>query len=211
MTPEQHHRAEVLNTLTHAAGLVASLAGAFVLVQMSLQSRNPLEAPSVVVYCASLVLVYLASTLYHAARHVPTKKRLQVLDHSAIYLLIAGTYTPLLLLGVGGTLGWSLLVLVWAMAACGIVFKWFFTGRYPLVSTLAYVGMGWVALLGGEPLLSALPVTTVFLVVAGGVAYTVGAMVFLVHRPWAHPVWHVCVLVGSSCHFAAVAARVSLA
>ena len=209
--PQRHEREEFLNTITHGAGLLASIVGAIVLVGMSMGSRNPLEVPSVVVYCISLILVYLSSTLYHAVAHPETKSRLQVFDHCAIYLLIAGTYTPLLLLGVGGELGWTLFFVIWTMAAAGIVFKCFFTGRMGMVSMATYLGMGWIAVLAGQPLLSALPSDTVILVVAGGLSYSLGALVFLSNRPYAHSVWHLFVLVGSTCHFLAMLARVPVA
>ena len=188
---------------------MASIVGAVVLVGMSIGSRNPLEVPSVVVYCATLILVYLASTLYHAAGHPETKGRLQVFDHCAIYLLIAGTYTPLLLLGIGGQLGWTLFAVVWSMAAAGIVFKYFFTGRMGTVSILTYLGMGWVAVFAAQPLLSALPSDTVVWVVVGGLAYTLGSFVFMSNRAYAHSVWHLFVIAGSACHFFAMVARAS--
>lgn len=209
LVPERRHREEVLNTLTHGAGLVASVIGAVVLVAMSMGSRNPLQVPSIVIYCTSLIAVYLSSTLYHAAVHPPTKTKLQVLDHCAIYLLIAGTYTPLVLLGVGGRLGWSLFAAVWTLAAAGVLFKWFFTGRWTGVSVVTYLAMGWIAVLAAEPLMSALPSATVLWVVAGGLAYTVGSFVFLSTRSWAHPLWHLFVMAGSTCHFLAIATRVS--
>lgn len=208
LVPQHRRREEILNTITHGAGLVASVIGAIVLVALSVGSRNPLQVPSVVIYCASLIAVYLSSTLYHAAVHPPTKSRLQVLDHCAIYLLIAGTYTPLVLLGVGGRLGWTLFAAVWSLAAAGIVFKWFFTGRMTGVSVLTYLAMGWLAVFAAEPLMSSLPSATVVWVVAGGLAYTLGSVVFLSTRPWAHPLWHLFVIAGSTCHFFAIVSRV---
>ena len=209
LIPEHRRREEFLNTLTHGAGLVAAIVGAVMLVAMSLGSRNPLQVPSVVIYCASLIAVYLSSTLYHAAEHPPTKSRLQILDHCAIYLLIAGTYTPLVLLGVGGRLGWILFAAVWSLAAAGVLFKAFFTGRWTGVSVITYLAMGWIAVFAAEPLMSALPSATVIWVVAGGLAYTVGSVVFLSTRSWAHPVWHLFVMAGSACHFLAIATRVN--
>lgn len=209
--PERHRGEEFVNTITHAAGLVASIVGAVTLVGMSLESQNPLEMPSIVVYCASLILVYLSSTLYHAVVHPETKSRLQVFDHCAIYLLIAGTYTPLLLLGIAGTIGWTLFGVVWTMAVLGILFKIFFTGRMAVLSMVSYLGMGWVAVFGGRPLMDSLPSETVMWVVAGGLSYTLGSFVFLSRRPYAHSVWHLFVLGGSTCHFFAIAARISLA
>jgi hemolysin III len=208
--PERHRREEILNSITHGAGLAASIVGAVVLVGMSLESRNPLEVPSVVIYCLSLILVYLSSTLYHAVVHPETKSRLQVFDHCAIYLLIAGTYTPLVLLGIGGELGWMLFAIVWSMAAAGILFKWFFTGRFGAVSIATYLGMGWVAVFAGPSAVASLPADTLMLVVAGGLAYTFGSFVFLVNRPYAHSVWHVFVMAGSTFHYFAIVSRVSV-
>jgi hemolysin III len=206
----RHPREEIINTITHGAGLLASIVGAIVLVGMSLGSRNPLEVPSVAVYCASLILVYLSSTLYHAAGHPETKGRLQVFDHCAIYLLIAGTYTPLVLLGIGGRLGWTLFAVVWSMAAVGIVFKYFFTGRLGAISLITYLAMGWVAVFAAQPLLSSLPSDTVVWIVTGGLAYTFGSFIFMSNRPYAHTVWHLFVIAGSACHFFAMVTRVSV-
>jgi hemolysin III len=208
--PERHRREEIINSITHGAGLLASIVGAIVLVGMSLGSRNPLEVPSIVIYCASLILVYLSSTLYHAVVHPETKSRLQVFDHCAIYLLIAGTYTPLVLLGIGGDMGWMLFTIVWSMAVAGIVFKWFFTGRFGAVSIATYLGMGWVAVFAGPAAVAALPADTLLLVVAGGLSYTFGSFVFLVNRPYAHSVWHIFVMAGSGFHYFAIVTRISV-
>lgn len=208
--PEHHRHEEIMNTLTHGAGLAASLIGAAGLVGMARGSGNPLAMPSVIAYCVSLVLVYLSSTLYHAAACPHRKSRLQVFDHCAIYLLIAGTYTPLLLLGVGGTLGWTLFGVVWSMAAVGIVFKYFYTGQFQGVSLASYLAMGWVAVFAARPLLEALSPQTVTWVVAGGMAYTLGSLAFLSNRAYAHTLWHLFVIAGSACHFFAIADGVGL-
>jgi hemolysin III len=203
-------REEIFNTITHAAGLAASVVGAIVLVGMAVHSGKPLAVPSTIVYCSTLILVYLSSTLYHGAAHPLTKSRLQVFDHCAIYLLIAGTYTPLLLLGVGGQTGWTMFAVVWTMAAAGVVFKYFFTGRLAFLSIVTYLAMGWVAVFAGRPVFAALPPVTVLWVALGGLAYTAGSIAFLSHRPWAHTVWHLFVIAGSACHFYAIVARVGL-
>jgi hemolysin III len=208
--PQRHRREETFNTITHGAGLLASIVGATVLVGMTIGSRNPLEVPSIVIYCASLILVYLSSTLYHAVAHPETKSRLQVFDHCAIYLLIAGTYTPLVLLGVGGEVGWTLFAVVWAMAAGGIVFKCYFCGRMPAVSIATYLGMGWVAVFAGPTVMTTLPTDTIMLVAAGGLAYTLGSVAFLVNRPYMHTVWHLFVIAGSTFHYFAIVAGISV-
>src|SRR5205085_1640013 len=180
------------------------------LVGMAWASRNPLQVPSVVIYSISLILVYLSSTLYHAAWHPPTKSRLQVFDHCAIYVLIAGTYTPLVLLGLGGRTGWVLFSVVWTMAAAGVVFKYYFTGRMKYLSMATYMVMSSVAIFAAGPLVEALPPTTTMLVLAGGASYVAGACVFFSHRPYAHSVWHIFVIGGSTCHFFAIVARVGM-
>jgi hemolysin III len=211
VVPARDPREELINAITHGAGLVASIVGAIILVGMAAGSSNPLQLPSVVIYCVSLVLVYLSSTLYHGVVHPETKSRLQVFDHCTIYLLIAGTYTPLLLLGIGGDIGWTMFAVVWTMAASGIVFKYFFTGRMHAVSMISYLGMGWVAVFGGSSLMAALPPVTVTWVVVGGLSYTLGSLAFLSDRRYAHTVWHVFVMGGSVCHFYAIVARLAVA
>lgn len=208
--PSRHRREEIINSITHGAGLMASIAGAVTLVGMAAGSSNPRLMPSVLIYCTSLILVYLSSTIYHAVDHPGRKSRLQTFDHCSVYLLIAGTYTPLLLLGIGGRVEWTLFALVWAMAVAGIVFKFFFTGRWAAASLATYLAMGWVAVVAGRPVAAALPPETVQWVVAGGLAYTVGTVAFLSQRPYAHSLWHVFVIAGSACHYVAIIGRVAL-
>jgi hemolysin III len=197
-------REEAANVATHAAGLVASVFGAVVLVYFGIARGEALHVASAGLYGATLVALYGASTLYHAFRRPGVKRVLRVLDHCAIYLLIAGTYTPFVLVGLGGRLGWSLFAVVWAMAAAGIVFKIFATGRFAVVSTAAYVAMGWLGVVAIGPLIRSLSGSAVLWLLAGGVAYTAGT--FFYHRkiPYAHALWHVFVLLGSVCHFVAI-------
>ena len=163
-----------------------------------------LHVASAGVYGATLVALYAASTLYHAFRRPGVKKVLRVLDHCAIYLLIAGTYTPFVLVGLGGGLGWTLFGLVWAMAAAGIVFKIFATGRFAVVSTAAYVAMGWMGVIAFKPLVDALPASAIVWLVLGGLAYTAGTIFYHRRIPYSHALWHVFVLLGSACHFVAI-------
>src|SRR4028119_935504 len=149
-------REEAANVATHAAGLVASVVGVGVLVYLGVSRGEGLHAASAGLYGATLVALYAASTLYHAFRRPGVKRVLRVLDHCAIYLLIAGTYTPFVLVGLGGRLGWTLFGIVWAMAAAGIVFKGFATGRFAVVSTAAYVAMGWLGVVALGPLVRSL-------------------------------------------------------
>ena len=194
---------EAANVATHAAGLVASVVGVGVLVYLGVSRGEGLHVASAGVYGATLVALYTASTLYHAFRRPGVKRVLRVLDHCAIYLLIAGTYTPFVLVGLGGRLGWTLFAGVGAMAA-GIVFKVFATGRFAVVSTAAYVAMGWLGVVALGPLIRSLSGAALVWLLAGGVAYTAGT--FFYHRkiPYAHALWHVFVLLGSVCHFVAI-------
>ena len=197
-------REEAANVATHAAGLVASVVGAVVLVYFGIARGEALHAASAGLYGATLVALYGASTLYHAFRRPGVKRVLRVLDHCAIYLLIAGTYTPFVLVGLGGRLGWSLFAVVWAMAAAGIVFKIFATGRFAVVSTAAYVAMGWLGVVAIGPLIRSLSGSAVLWLLAGGVAYTAGTLFYHRKIPYAHALWHVFVLLGSVCHFVAI-------
>jgi hemolysin III len=203
---ERHHREELANALTHGAGALASLAGGAVLITLTAVYGSTRELVSVSVYSATLLLLYVASTLYHAIRHDLAKARLKVFDHCAIFLLIAGTYTPFTLVGLRGGWGWSLFGMVWGLAVAGVVFRLFLTGRFKGLSTLIYVAMGWIAIVAIGPLVRALPVAALAWLLIGGIAYTAGT--YFYHRPsvpYAHAIWHGFVLVGSVCHFVAVA------
>jgi hemolysin III len=197
-------REETANVATHAAGLVASIVGVVVLVYLGVARGEILHVASAGLYGATLVALYAASTLYHAFREPGVKRVLRVLDHCAIYLLIAGTYTPFVLVGLGGGWGWALFCVIWAMAAAGIVFKVFATGRFAVASTAAYVAMGWLGVVAIGPLVRSLPGAALAWLLAGGVAYTAGT--FFYHRkiPYSHALWHVFVLAGSVCHFVAI-------
>jgi hemolysin III len=197
-------REETANVATHAAGLVASIVGVAVLVYLGVARGEILHVASAGLYGATLVALYAASTLYHAFREPGVKRVLRVLDHCAIYLLIAGTYTPFVLVGLGGGWGWALFCVVWAMAAAGIVFKVFATGRFAVASTAAYVAMGWLGVVAIGPLVRSLPGAALAWLLAGGVAYTAGT--FFYHRkiPYSHALWHAFVLAGSVCHFVAI-------
>ena len=198
-------REELANAATHALGALASLVGGAAMVVLAARTHDPWSLTGVVVYSATLVLLYTASTLYHAVRHERQKARLRVLDHCAIYLLIAGTYTPFMLVALRGRWGWVLLGGVWGMAAAGIVYKLFLLGRSPRLSTAMYLVMGWIAVLAFPALLRAMSPAAVGWLVAGGLSYTVGTLFFHSRRvPYAHAIWHGFVLVGSACHFVAI-------
>jgi hemolysin III len=174
-----------------------------------MEAENTMAAA--IVFSASMLLLYVASTLYHAASDARTKARLKVFDHCAIYLLIAGTYTPFTLVGLRGDVGSGLFIAIWSLALAGIAFKLFFTGRFKLASTLVYVAMGWLVLLAIRPVMDALDGWTFGWLLAGGVAYTLGTVFY--HRPslaYSHAIWHLFVVAGSVCHYVAVLAQVRL-
>lgn len=198
-------REELWNALTHGLGVLASLGGGVALVTLSVLDGSAWKLAGALVFTLALVLLYLASTLYHAATSATARARLQVLDHCAIFLLIAGTYTPFTLVSLRGPWGWTLFGLAWGLAALGIVFKLFFTGRFKLVSTLLYLGLGWMVVIAYRPLVDALSAGTLGWLLAGGLSYTVGTVFYMSRRvPYAHSIWHLFVLGGSVCHFAAV-------
>lgn len=198
------------STATAVAGLVAAIAGGLVLLAITTQAADGWRVASGIVFALSLVALHLASTLYHAATDPVRKARLKVFDHCAIYVLIAGTYTPFTLIGLRGQLGWILFIAIWSLAALGIVFKLFTTGRLRLLSTGIYVAMGWLVLLAIKPVMAALDAWTFGWLMAGGVVYTAGT--FFYHRPslrHSHAIWHLFVIGGSACHFVSVLAQVT--
>ena len=205
----RERREELANALTHGAGVVASVVGASVLLVLAADRGDMRGLVGTAVFSATLVLLYTASTLYHASRRPRARARLQIFDHCAIYLLIAGTYTPFTLVGLRGGWGWSLFGFVWALAVAGVVFKLRFTGRFPRLSTALYLGMGWMVVVALVPMVQRLPVSVIAWLVAGGVAYTAGTVFYHSRRiPYAHAIWHLFVLAGSVCHFVAVAEQV---
>jgi hemolysin III len=198
-------RAELANTLTHGAGAIASVVGAAALITLAALRGDAWSVFGSAVFGATLVILYSASTLYHAVQHPTAKARLKIFDHSAIYLLIAGSYTPFMITGLRGGWGWSLFGVAWALAAAGVVFKLFFTGRFNRLSTGIYIAMGWMALVAIGPMLQRLPGSVLAWLVAGGVAYTAGTAFYHGRGRYSHAVWHLFVLAGSACHFTAAA------
>jgi hemolysin III len=197
---------ELANALTHGLGVLASVAAVPVLVVLAARAGDVWDVVGASIFGTTLVILYLASTAYHAARRPALKARLKVLDHCAIYLLIAGSYTPFLLGPMRGGWGWSLFGVIWGLAATGVVLKTFLTGRYRLLSTLTYVGMGWLVLIAVVPLLRSVSPAVLTWLVAGGIAYTAGTPFYQTHRHrFTHAVWHGFVLAGSACHVVAVA------
>ncbi len=199
-------REELANAITHGVGLVLSLIGMPILILAALDRGERATVIGASVFGATLIALYAASTLYHAIPHPTLKQKLRVVDHAAIYLLIAGTYTPFTLGVLRGTWGWTLFGIVWTLAALGVLFKVVFgSGAMAKLSTAIYVAMGWVIIIAIKPLMASMPHAGLMLLVAGGLCYT-GGVIFYVdrRRAWTHPVWHLFVMGGSICHYFAV-------
>ena len=197
---------EFANTITHGFGLVLSVVGFIVLAVLALMRGDALLITGSIVYGVSLITLYAASTCYHAANCPIRKKRLQIVDHCCIYLLIAGSYTPFGIVILNGTFGLSLLVLIWTFAAIGILMKLIFHDRFTIVSTLSYLVMGWLGIFALQPLSEALGIMPIILAVTGGIAYSLGVIFFAWERiPHNHAIFHVFVLAGSIFHYLAVA------
>jgi len=196
---------EFLNVLTHGFGLGLSIIALILLVVFSSIYGTAWHIVSYSIYGVTLVTLYLASTLFHASKKEKTRLKLNVFDHSSIFLLIAGTYTPFLLVTLRGPWGWSLFGVIWGLAISGAVLKIFFTGRYDKVSTAIYVMMGWLIVIAIKPLLESFTGAGLFWLLAGGISYSIGAIFYLLHKiPYNHAIFHVFVLIGSITHFIAV-------
>ena len=196
---------EKLNALTHAAGTVLALVGLIVLTVAASLYGTVWHIVSFSIYGTSLFLLYLASTLYHSFSSEKIKHIFKILDHSAIYLLIAGTYTPFTLVVLHGTIGWIIFSVIWGLACLGIVLKIFFVKRFNLLSTACYILMGWLLMLVIKPIMALLPPVGLTWLVAGGVFYTGGSLFYLWRRlPYNHAIWHLFVLAGSISHFITV-------
>ncbi len=196
---------ELWHSLTHGLGAALSVAALTVLVNLAVKYGDVWQVVSFAVYGSSLLLLYLASTLYHSVQQPRLKHFFRVCDHAAIYFLIAGTYTPFLLIGMRGALGWTLLGVVWGLALSGVAFKTVFIGRYERLATLGYVLMGWLSVLGFKQLIAAVPLSSMIWLGAGGLVYTFGVIFYAWEKlPYHHVIWHLFVLGGSACHFIAV-------
>ena len=196
---------EIANSVSQGIGLLAALAAFPILVTATLQRGDLAGIVGASVFATTMVLLYLASTLFHALPPIRAKRVFQILDHSAIYLLIAGTYTPFTLGVLRGAWGWTLFGLVWVLAVVGTVFKALGGVRYTTFSTWVYLAMGWLVLIAIEPVWTLVPKWGLFWLLAGGIAYTMGAVFFMAERiRYFHFVWHLFVVAGTACHFFAV-------
>ncbi|AGB40295.1 channel protein, hemolysin III family [Halobacteroides halobius DSM 5150] len=199
---EYNHNEEITNAILHGVGLGLAIAALVILIIFADRSDNLLYMTSFIIYGSTLVILYLASTLYHSFPEGKVKDIFQILDHSSIYLLIAGTYTPITLITLSGKLGWTIFAIVWGIALFGIILEVAFSKRYKLLSTLLYVVMGWLIIFAIKPLLLMMNETSIVFLVIGGALYTVGAIFYLWRKlKYNHAIWHLFVLAGSICHF----------
>lgn len=196
---------EIANSISHGIGLALAIVAAPILIVAAVRYGTAWNTIGASVFAASMVVLYLSSTLYHALTHGTAKRFFRLLDHSAIFLLIAGTYTPFTLGVLRGPWGWTLFGLVWALAAVGLTMKILFRARYTRLSVVLYLVMGWLVVIAAPQVLQRVPLSGLAWVAAGGVAYTAGVGFYTAHRVrYAHFAWHLFVLAGTTCHFFAV-------
>ena len=198
-------RDELANSLTHAVGLALAIAGFAVLLVFASLRGSARHVVSYSIYGMTLASLYAASTAYHGVVTLRAKRVLRIVDHSAIYLLIAGTYTPFALLSLRGGWGWSIFGVIWGLAVTGVVFKLFFTGRFNHISTGIYLAMGWLVVIATRPMLARVPAGGLAWLLVGGLCYSAGVLFFMSKRMrFGHAIWHLFVIGGSTCHFFAI-------
>lgn len=197
---------EIANAVTHGVGAVLSIVGSIFLILKSLKTSSNYAITGVLVYCISLIILYLGSTLYHSIPGKLAKRVLRILDHSSIYLLIAGTYTPIILIFMNtDRKSMYLLTFLWVIAILGILFKTFWIDRFGLFSTILYILMGWTIVINIKAVLLLIPFNILMFIVLGGIAYTVGCIFFSIDKmPYNHFIWHLFVIMGSALHYVAI-------
>lgn len=199
------NREENLNIISHGLGFLASLVVFPFLLLKALTFSGFWKPTSFIIYGSSLVILYAASTFYHAAKSPTIRRKLNIVDHAAIYVLIAGSYSPFCLVALDSTLGWYMFLCVWIFALTGVILKLFFTGRFDKISTAVYLLMGWQVLFFIRPLMDSLTENGLYLLIGGGVSYSIGAVLYSIKKlPYNHAIFHVFVLAGSVCHFLAI-------
>ena len=196
---------EKLNVLSHGFGFVLSVLGFILLILRANKLGDTMHLVSFSIFGASMILLYAASTFYHSAKSDRWRYWLNILDHSCIYVLIAGTYTPFALVTLNGWIGWTLFIIIWLLAVSGIIFKLFYIGKFQTFSTIMYVVMGWIMVTVFKPLLLTLSIPGVILLFGGGILYTIGAILFSLDKiKFNHAIFHMFVLAGTFCHFIAI-------
>ena len=195
---------ETTNAITHGIGALLALTGTALLVVLAALQGEPWRIVSFSIYGTTLIVLYMASTLYHAISHPRAKAFFHVMDHISIFLLIAGSYTPVTLVNMRGVWGWIIFGMVWAIALAGVILKVFFIGRHPVLSGILYVGMGWLIVIAIRPLLLSMPLRGVALMAGGGIFYTAGLIFFAMKKMrYHHAVWHLFVMAGSATQYLA--------
>lgn len=196
---------ETINVISHAIGFSLSIVALILLVKHAILHGDLRHIVSFSIFGVSLIMLYATSTIYHSAKKPEFRKRMRILDHASIYVLIAGTYTPFTLVTLSGRLGWVIFGTSWGLALTGIILKLFFTGKYNLILTLMYVFMGWIIVFAIKPLINNLPLEGFLWVLAGGISYTMGAIFYGIKKiKFNHALFHLLVLAGSFCHVVAV-------
>lgn len=203
--PAYTPREERANAVTHWIGVSFAVCATVLLSVRAADAGDVWKLATYPVFGLSMVILYTASALYHSIPGVARKRRLRIFDHVSIYYLIAGTYTPVSLVGLRDHGGWAIFAVIWALAAAGTIYTMRFAGRFPAISTAIYVAMGWTAIFAVVPLVRTFPIGTLLWILGGGVAYTAGVGFYAWKRlPYNHAVWHLFVLAGSACHVVAV-------
>jgi hemolysin III len=196
---------EVSNVLTHGIGMLCSIPALYYLISLANEKGTTSHLVGFIVFGVSMFILYFASTIYHAVQQPKLRKKLNILDHASIYILIAGTYTPFTLVGLEGAWKWSIFGIVWGVALAGIIFKLFFTGKFDKLSTILYVVMGWIIVIAYKPLSEGISEDSLYWLFAGGIAYTIGAVLYMFRKlPFNHAIFHLFVLIGTGCHFISV-------
>ncbi len=199
---------EIVHVITHGAGAILSIAGLSWMLYLSIAASDPWRIAASLVYGGSLVALFTASTLYHSFHSSPRRAVFELLDHCAIYLLIAGTYTPFLLVAMRTSTGWLLFGLIWTLATAGIIARLWWRNRYPRLKLASYLVMGWLVVIAAPEVARSLGSDAILLLVAGGVCYTAGVLFFVRDKRYSHAVWHLFVLAGGLFHFLAVVLHV---
>jgi hemolysin III len=203
---EQSQGEEIANSISHGLGLVAALVGTPFLIVQAARHGDAGFIAGTSIFSATAAILYLASTLYHALPAGKAKRVFRIIEHSAIYLLIAGTYTPFTLGVLSGAWGWTLLGVTWFLAAAGVALKAFSRASHPILSTVLYLLMGWVVVIAVDPLLARMPTAGLLWLIAGGLSYTAGVVFFATDSrlQYGHLVWHLFVMAGTACHYFAI-------
>jgi hemolysin III len=196
---------EAINIWSHVLGIFLSIIAIFLLVKHAIELKSVLHIVSLSIYGFSMLTLYTASSIYHSRKNDEQRIYMRVFDHASIYILIAGTYTPFTIISLHGKIGWIIFGLSWGMALMGIILKLFFTGRFSLLSTLIYIFMGWMIIFAIKPLMSSLSAGGIKWLFAGGIAYTLGGILYVIKKiKFNHAIFHILVLIGSICHFISI-------